>query len=687
MVGLELRVPHEANRSWPPRCGRLPAAAEDGDSAEGAAGGLVEGSEEEAAGNAGVPPVSCSGGLPHTPPQPQPETLVEEREEGGDGDVCSSDGQFVRDCVDRRGRTGDGELEKMEENGGREKRWLTSAVNPPPKRRMVSAIRRFPRGSPRYAVVDTSIGCWRNAVTNTSTGGEEGYVFEATPISFASGGVSAEDASHMVTTSSILRRDVSNDEMQGKREEVGGATEAHNHKIQESSVGKSFVLDDFAQDQDDNDHPQNDVTKGSPRHGFAEKIDETRTLHERKPISLIAADGDVRSKWNGRLRKGIPSTYVTDPVNVKTKGKRLRNPKMNVALLDDAGVVEECTVRNDTSSTPRGVTHSNINVKQHMVTRKLKRDGIGKEPLNTSRKESKCVNHVVTGQIEENNDAGLSNVKIIVQALMAPDKCPWRQGKKSLAGVSRSLARGDDVKIKNAAPRNELPSKVTPSTLTRHETREDRYSSFEDNENSTAVVAHEKNNKLCVTLPSCVAFVDESVDAQSKVTKMDESTPSHERKHVPRLAGDGDARSKCEGSLLEGTSEFHVRDLVDVRTKGKKLESVNMNVTLLDDFEDDMMRYKTPSTQRGVTCSTINVKQRVVAHDLKFDGIDKDPLNRFAKESKSGNHLAVHQTEKNDDVGLVTKKIIVLALMAPDKCPWTQGKKSIAGARQHATIG
>ena len=53
-------------------------------------------------------------------------------------------------------------------------------------------------------------------------------------------------------TSPILRRDNSNNETEGKREEVGGATEAHNH-MQESQVVNCVAPDDFA------DCPQNYV--------------------------------------------------------------------------------------------------------------------------------------------------------------------------------------------------------------------------------------------------------------------------------------------------------------------------------------------------------------------------------------------------------------------------------------------
>jgi hypothetical protein len=216
-----------AERSWPPRCGR----PDDGDSAKGAA----EGRPEEAADGAGVSSAACNGGLPHDPRPPTPE-----RDEGGeaqppgDGDAAHSDGrtegrvldvmplafaaaqssavdsadgsmedggciadsfivegkggrgtdQLVRDGDDDTGnrdnravrsRVDDGELETKEDES-RNKRWSTSAENPPPKRRAVYARRRFPPG------------CRSAAVTGIVIGGKEVVVSDGTPIIFLATG-------------------------------------------------------------------------------------------------------------------------------------------------------------------------------------------------------------------------------------------------------------------------------------------------------------------------------------------------------------------------------------------------------------------------------------------------------------------------------------------------------------------
>ncbi|XP_020184418.1 uncharacterized protein [Aegilops tauschii subsp. strangulata] len=454
---------------------------------------------------ADVPSVASNSDLPHAPPQP--ETMVEVRKEGGEaqpssggdargqaesraievmplafaapksfavasvngsvengGDGAESllmegnrglgSGRLVREeDVAGNGngsvmenRTGNGELERKEDGHDtvRKKRWLMSAVNPPPKRRAISAVRNFPPG------------CGRDAVTGTGSGVEEGSVLEATPISFATRGASVVDALTTAPVSGhgaspVVVRDASNEEVQGKRAEVVGA-----------------------------------------------------------------GDGEVRGKFDGTLRKGTPKTYVRSRfVDAKTKGKRPKDVAMNDTLRGDG------TLKNKNS---RDDVRSNSNTKHGVV--KLKSYGIGKDSLIRSSKESKCGNHDMTNQSEETDDLTFISDKLIVQALMAPDKCPWTKGRKSSASASNSLTpRNKSLppkkpKKKDATPRKELPPKVTPSTSAVHEKIEHgEYSCLEDDDNPMALVVHERK-ELCVTLPPCAPFGDQSVDARSKVRKL-----------------------------------------------------------------------------------------------------------------------------------------------------------------------
>ncbi|KAM3274929.1 hypothetical protein ACQJBY_043735 [Aegilops geniculata] len=449
--------------------------------------------------------------------------------------------------------------------------------------------------------------------------------------------------------SPILRQDDPNVDMEGKIEEVGGATEAHNEKIQESQVVNVIVQDGFARSQRSHDNPLNDVTDDSPRHSFSEQMNGRRLLRERKRAPLVVGNTEIRSRREGHVHEGTPRTHPRGPLNVKRKGKSAGIVKINVTLVDDAGVID------------------------------------------VIRSASKCGEHVATDQIEDKDGVGLNTNRVIIQALLAPDRCPWTQRKKSIASAPKSLAPRKNVKKKVATSRKELHSKVTPSTSARRKAREGgEDSSSKDDEKSLALLAHERNNKSCVNIPRCAPSDEVSVDTRSKVTKIDERSRLSDPKDVPLVAGVVDVKTKCEGSLQEGTPRNHVRALVNVKTKGKKPDNVKVNVTLLDDrrvFEDDKTRNQISRTRRGVARSSNikNVKKGMFAHKLKRDGIDKDSGNKFTKESKCGDHLQTDQIKENDNVGLVTNKMTVLALMAPDKCLWTEGKRSIAGVSQSLT--
>ncbi|CAM0951106.1 unnamed protein product [Alopecurus aequalis] len=638
-----------AKRSWPPGCGRFPPsppAPEAGNSEKGAAAGVIEGSVEEAAGNAVVSSAACNGDLPPAPPQAQTEGLVEEKEDRGGADIATSAGssavcngdplpapteglveekkeadisttavsaaacngsrpqalpvpemegveEEMKDggeeqlpddsdvrssnglaasmatevmplafaapqnfavaavngfgeigghgaessLMESKGVPGSGQLVREEDltgnvggdaresrvddnelkrgNNGhdavRKKRWLMSAVNPPPKRRAVSAIRKFPPG------------CGRSAVTGTGSRGEEGLVLDAMPISFATGAASVADSLHTIPASDhgaspVLMQDASHKEAEGNRAVVEGTNKAHG-KIQESHVVHGLVPSDFAGSQHDDDSgcPPNAVAKVSPRHGFVENMNGKRQFYERKRVR----------KGEGSLREGTTKSHGRDlAVDATTKGKLPKSVMMNDRLPDDIEVSGDGMPRNKTSDSQRGNTHSNSDMKQGVVA-KLKSNDIGKGSLNRQSKESKCGNHEVTDQIEENDDLNFGNDGIIVQALMAPDTCLWRNGRKSITGASsslpprsKSLSRRNNKK-NDATPRKELPLKPTPSKVALNETIEDEeHSCSEDADASMALVVAERKKELWVTLPPCAPSGDQRVDDRSKVKKL-----------------------------------------------------------------------------------------------------------------------------------------------------------------------
>uniref|UniRef100_A0ACD5YFU8 Uncharacterized protein n=1 Tax=Avena sativa TaxID=4498 RepID=A0ACD5YFU8_AVESA len=401
-------------------------------------------------------------------------------------DLTGNGGGYVESRVD------DGELERQEDGHDpvKKKRWLNSAVNPPPKRRAVSAVRKFPPG------------CGRSAVTGTGSRGEEVFVLDATPISFATGGASVADALHTVPASgigasSVLMQDASN-EVGGKRARVAGTNKADG-RIQESPV-----------------------VDGVP----TENMNGKRPLHE-EHAALVAGDGEVRRKVQGSYLEGSSKSHGRGSVDARTKFKRPKSSVMiNDTLSDDIEVSRDSTPRNKNSDTQRGKGRSNSDMKQGMVA-KFKSNDIGKSSLDRQSKDSKCGNHDVTDQIEENDDLNFVTGKQIVQALMAPDKCPWTKGRKSIASASsslppksKSLPRKNNKK-KDDTPRKELPPKPTPSMETGNETIEgqDR-SCSEDEDTSMAFVVGERKKDLCVTLPPCAPSGDKSVDGRSKTKKL-----------------------------------------------------------------------------------------------------------------------------------------------------------------------
>ncbi|KAI4964194.1 hypothetical protein ZWY2020_006884 [Hordeum vulgare] len=447
--------------------------------------------------------------------------------------------------------------------------------------------------------------------------------------------------------SPILRRDDSDAEMEGKIEEIGGATEAHNQKIQESQVVDVIVQDGFAGGQHGHNNPRNDVSNDSPIHGFSEQMNDRRLLRERKRAPLVVGNAEIRSKHKVCLHEGTPRTQSGGPLNMKRKGKSAEIVNINVTLVDDVGV------------------------------------------LDVVRSASKCGDHVATDQIEDKDDMGLNTNRVIIQALMAPDRCPWTQQRKSIAIVPKPLAPRNNLKKKVATPRKEVRSKVTTSTYSRRKARMDgEDSSSKDDEKSLALLAHERNNKSCISIPQCGPSDDVSVDTRSKVTKIDERSRLRDPKDVPLVAVVGDVKNRCVGSLQEGTPRTHVRALVNVKTEGKRPNNVKVNVRALVNVKTKgKMRNQISRTRRGVARSSNikNMKKGMLAQKLKRDGIGNDSRNRFTKASKCVDHLPTNQIKENDNVGLVTNRMTVLALMAPEKCPWTEGKRPIAGVSQSLT--
>ncbi|WVZ64727.1 hypothetical protein U9M48_014204, partial [Paspalum notatum var. saurae] len=459
------------------------------------------------------------------------------------GEVGREEVAIDGDVMEMGNKTGGVELEKKENGvaGSRPKRWLRSVLNPPPKKRVVSAVRKFPPGCGRTAVVTEGSGvlevspirsfppgCGRNAVTTTNNGVSEvspvcslppgcgrsavntaddgdaaGRSLEAAPVN--NGDSLGEVLGLEGAASPMLALEASNEKLEGKRLVDEGHSKAH------SGVQ---VLDDFVGTKQD--CGQRNVAKTMPRNVSHEKMEGKLSQHEGKQLARGVVDEKMRNKPKGSFQR-------SDAIDAKTKGKRLESDKRNTPLLGNLDASIGGKIQCKTLSTKKELC-SNENVKQKKIARKLKvDDGIDKDNLHRSPKESKIGKLVATNQTEKNDDANLVPDQIIVLGLMAPDKCPWSRGRKSIASASKSLASRKKSKEKDAIKRNFHLEKVASYDDEIMENNDD--SNLEDN--SKALVVYGEKREICVTvLPSVPPGLhrmqpgDHDVDARSKVKKL-----------------------------------------------------------------------------------------------------------------------------------------------------------------------
>jgi euchromatic histone-lysine N-methyltransferase len=399
------------------------------------------------------------------------------------GEVGREEGTSDGDVMEMGIRAGGGELEWRQNvvAGTRMKRWLTSAVNSPPKKRAVAdgrtattkeeadgvleipPVRTFPPGCGRDAVTTTGIevlevtsirtfppGIGKSALTTTGSGYDEGLPLEATPVTSIDAAAAIPVSGGATSQTSAL--EVSNEIPECK----GMADEGHS-----KTHSRVQVPDDFVSTEQDGKLQRNVDAISTPRNSYAEKMKRKIPQREGKQLARVMVGDKMKNNIEGSLHRSTHKTPLSDPA------------------------------------------FSNVNVKQNKSSHKL----------------SKFGKHVATNQIRESDDKKLVPDQLIVLALMAPDKCPWTRGRKSRASASRPLA-----------PRNKLNGMdVTPKRLLiSDETMEDNdESNLEDDDNSKALVMCGEKQEMCVTVPPSVPsgshqreLGDHDVDAQINVRKL-----------------------------------------------------------------------------------------------------------------------------------------------------------------------
>ncbi|OEL20020.1 Histone-lysine N-methyltransferase, H3 lysine-9 specific SUVH5 [Dichanthelium oligosanthes] len=437
-------------------------------------------------------------------------------------------------------RAGAGELERKENGvaGSKMKRQLTSAVNSPPKKRAAAAICKFPPGCKRTAVTTKGNGvsevspvrtvpivCGRAVVTTTDSGvlevstirtfppsfqrsaftitdsgDEEGMPLEATPIT--NGDASVEIPLSGGATSPTLAVEVSNEKLEGKRMLDEGHSKAHS-KVQ--------VPDDFVGTKQDGNLQRNIDANSTPRNSSDEKMKGKLAQREGKLVARVVVDDKMKNKIGGSLHRTTLKTPLSDPIDAKTKGKRLESDKMNAVLIGKAVIGNaRGKMQSKTLGTKKEAACSNVNTEQNKF----------------ARKPNKFGKYVSTNQIEESDD--MNPDQLIVLALMAPDKCPWAQRRKSIASAVKSLAPRNKLNGKDVTLRKLLAEKAASHESINDETMEDDDdSNTEDDNNSDALVMSGEKLEVCVTVPPSIPsgshhrqLGDHDVNARSKVRKL-----------------------------------------------------------------------------------------------------------------------------------------------------------------------
>ncbi|KAJ1289422.1 hypothetical protein BS78_02G163200 [Paspalum vaginatum] len=386
-------------------------------------------------------PLTYSVGYVHA--QQRAKRGPERAGENGEAQNCEVGRKEVAidgDAMEIRNKTGGAELEKKENGvaGSKAKRWLGSVLNPPPKKRAVSAVRKFPPGCGRTAVVTTGSGvsevspirsfppgCGRTAVTTTNSG-----VLEVSPVCPLPPGCGADNGD--VLGRSLEAAPVNNGDSLGEVIGLGGvasptlALEASNEKLEGHSKAHNGVqvLDDFVGTKQDSGQPDV-VAKATLMDVSHEKNEWKLSPHEGKQVARAVVDEKMKNKPDGSLLR-------SDAIDAKTKGKRLESDKRNTSLLGNINASVEGKMQGKILSAKKEVC-SNENIKQKKIACKLKvDDGIGMDNVHRPREESKFGKHVATNQIEESDGTNLAPDQLIVLGLMAPDKCPWPRGRSML---------------------------------------------------------------------------------------------------------------------------------------------------------------------------------------------------------------------------------------------------------------
>ncbi|XP_020102452.1 histone-lysine N-methyltransferase, H3 lysine-9 specific SUVH6-like [Ananas comosus] len=309
--------------------------------------------------------------------------------------VDGSSEQAAKDLVENGIESSSDQAEKFENlecqlNGfGGEKRWLTSKIYPPPKRRAVSAIRRFPVGCARNNTTRTSKEkCPKAADSNKNSNGEK------------------KSEGNQQAASEVSGQIVLVEKPESKSSLDGGDKSETSRK-----TGKELDLQDFSSESM-KDKTNLDNSK------MLEADINTSSLVSVKAVSIEKLKGE---SMDGERKFGAKVASLEKVRNKSPNGgERSLVISQKKAEKSIEALSIEKIVKKDRIDFVKSVD---------AVPRKLRQDA----------------------DDQSEGDASLDaySETVIVQALMSAKNCPWRQSKRTSFGNSPSSS--SKIKVKKDA--------------------------------------------------------------------------------------------------------------------------------------------------------------------------------------------------------------------------------------------
>ncbi|XP_072976882.1 histone-lysine N-methyltransferase, H3 lysine-9 specific SUVH4-like [Typha angustifolia] len=421
------------------------------------------------------------------------------------------------------------------------KRWLISKVYPPPKRRVVSAVRHFPVGCGRSApplpmssevclpivAVDDGKKSETDQQLNTEISGKFSLVKKPESKRFGYK-ESEEDQQPTVEASgevALVKKPESkcydsNKEPEADRplSSVASAKDVSAEKFEDEKLGRDKI-------PETNHYPEAESLDGTT---LPSEMVKTKSLDGEKKFEahqhlLVEGSGKASStemaknkRMDHEKKLGLQQRLLVGGLRKAVSLEKVRNKnlidKVNSVVPYQPGAKVPLT--------------GNIvgKVKENIGTKKLEKSIKCKLPEEVQRK-----GHAVLDQSKEDASSDSHNDRVIVQAMMAAARCPWRQGKRSAAKTSRPTPLKSKLKKERKILNKSLALKVSSDSVPINEVKveDGEDAMLEDNVNEKALTIYQGKHELSVNITPCVppgwnskGSDSKHVDARSRVRRI-----------------------------------------------------------------------------------------------------------------------------------------------------------------------